>query len=79
MTKNEKIKHYATAPRVYAGTITQIVDGNFRKFWVGKLRGNIVSMAGGEYKFDTKPEAIECAREFKNACIRDAEKLGIAI
>ncbi len=79
MTKEEKLQFYATAPRAYAGTISQIVDGDFRTYWVGKLRGKIVSTVGNEYKFDTKEEAINCARNFRNICRREAKELGIAL
>lgn len=79
MTKKEKIKLYASAPRAYAGTISQIVDGDFVTYWVGKLRGRIVSLAGGEYKFGTKNEAIDCARRFRMKCIEKAKDLDIAL
>jgi len=79
MNKEEKIKHYATAPRATAVTISRIVDGNLKSYWVGKLRGVIVSFAGNEYKFNTKKEALNCAREFRSACIKRAKKLGIDI
>ena len=79
MTKREKIKFYATAPRAYAATISQIEDGDFVQYWVGKLRGRIVSYKGQQYKFKTKDEAIECARRFRQSCRDDAERLGIAL
>ena len=79
MTKEEKIKYYATAPRAYTGTISPIVNGDFRTYWVGKLRGKIVSTVGSDYKFDTKDEAIACARNFRDICRREAKELGIAL
>ena len=79
MTNEEKTVFYATAPRAYAGTISQIIDGNFVTYWVGKLRGKIVSLPGGQYKFDTKQEAIECAKSFRKSCIDDAKRLGLAL
>ena len=79
MTKEKKLKFYATAPRAYAGTISQIVDGNLVTYWVGKLRGRIVSTTGNNYKFVTKNEALDCARRFRELCRDEAEILGIAL
>jgi len=79
VTKEEKIKHYATAKRATAGTISQLIDGNFKTYWVGKLRGMVVSYAGKNYKFDTKEKALECARSFRQSCIDEANSKGIAL
>ncbi len=76
MTYEEKLLHYATAPRATAGKITQIIDGNFVDFWAGRLRGVFVSM-GGEWKFKTKDEAIELARKYRQGCIDEAVAKGI--
>ncbi len=78
MTKEEKIAFYATARRAYAGTINQIVDGDVVTYWVGKLRGNIVSFED-EYKFITQEEAVECARKFRKMCLRKARQLNLNI
>ena len=67
MNFGERVQFYAEAKRATVGTITQIVDGDFKKFFVGKLRGRIVSRIGdGQYKFGTKAEAKSCAIGFRD-------------
>ena len=79
MSKEEKIRFYATAPRATVGTISQIVDRDFRTYFVGKLRGRIVSGADGEYRHSTKEAALECARWFRRMAREEAAKAGIAV
>ena len=67
MSYHEKLVFYATAKRASVGTLSQIVDGDFKKFFVGKLNGKIVSRyPDNEYRFDTPREALEAARSFRN-------------
>lgn len=69
MSYKEKLVFYATAKRASVGTISQIVDGDFRKFFVGKLNGRIVSRhPDNEYRFETAKEALEAARSFRGNC-----------
>lgn len=79
MDQNEKLISYATAPKAYAGTITQIENGDFVTHWVGKLRGKIVSAADGCYKFASRDAAVECARNFRERCRQDAAARGLAL
>ena len=79
MDKAGKIKHYATAKRATARTITQIENGNFVTSWVGKLRGMIISAEDGTYKHQTKEAALACATEFRERCLAEATKRGIAL
>ena len=66
MTFGERLQYYATAKRVTVGTIHQLIDGDFKRFFVGKLRGRIVSRIGdGQYKFDTAEDAKLCAIGFR--------------
>ena len=48
MTYHEKLVFYANAPRLSIGTIGNIENGNFVNYFVGKLRGKIVSTDNGE-------------------------------
>ena len=73
MTYEEKLVHYATAPRARAGKITQIVDGDFETFWVGRLRGVFVTL-GGDYKFKTKEDALSLARRYRYECLKEAKE-----
>lgn len=66
MTQHERAEYWATAKRATAGTIGQLEHKNFRTYWVGKLRGMIVTRPDGTWKFDTKPEAIDAARQFRD-------------
>lgn len=67
MTFGERLQYYATAKRITVGTIHQFIDGDFKRFFVGKLRGRIVSRIGdGQYKFDNKDDAYECAAGFRD-------------
>lgn len=79
MTRNENIVFYATAKRASAGEIHQIVDGCFKRFWIGRLRGMFVGPTGGKWKFDTREEAVDCARRFRQGCIDEAIELGLDI
>lgn len=67
MNLGERLQYYATAKRVTVGTIHQLIDGDFKRFYVGKLRGRIVSRIGdGQYKFDTAEDAKLCAIGFRD-------------
>lgn len=80
MTYNERVLFYAQAPRATVGTITQIVDGDFKKFFVGKLRGRIVSRIGDDqYKFESELEAKSCAIGFRDHSRKLAGELGLSI
>lgn len=65
MTQQERAECWATAKRATAGTITQREQGNFRTYWVGRLRGMNITRPDGVWKFDTKEEALEAARQFR--------------
>ena len=72
MTFGERLAYYATAKRITVGTIHQFIDGNFTRFFVGKLRGRIVSRPeDGQYKFADKESAYLAADAFR----ADAKKL----
>lgn len=73
---DEKLIHYATAPRATAGTITQLVDGDFVTQWAGRLRGVFVKM-GDEFRFDKKADALALARRYRQSCRDEAVKLGL--
>ena len=46
----ERLRYYATAPRASAKKIHQIVDGDFKPFWLAMLRGKAVTLVGGGHK-----------------------------
>ncbi len=73
MTYEEKLIHYATAPRATTGKIT---DKNFVTKWAGKLRGKFVSMPG-EFKFTNKNNALELARKYRQSCFDEAKSKGL--
>ena len=72
----QKLLHYATAPRATAQKITQVVDGDLVDFWVGKLRGVCVKM-GDQFKFKHKEDALNLARKFRQDCINEAKDKGL--
>jgi hypothetical protein len=76
MTYEEKLIHYATAPRATAGEITSIVDGRFVTKWAGRLRGIFVSM-NGEWKFTNKQDALALARAYRQSCFDEAKSKGL--
>lgn len=76
MTFHEKLKFYATG-RPTVGTLSQIVDGEFVDYFVGKVRSIIVTNKNGEYKFNDTKSALQCAIEFRNNCRKDATELGL--
>tara|TARA_R110000796_G_scaffold77896_1_gene174078 strand:- start:99 stop:329 length:231 start_codon:yes stop_codon:yes gene_type:complete len=73
MTFDEKLVHYATAPRVSAGKIT---DMYFVTMWAGKVRGKFVSM-DGQFKFTNKDCALALARAYRQSCIDEAKSKGL--
>ncbi len=80
MDYNERVLFFAQAPKATVGTITQIVDGDFKKYFVGKLRGQIVSRIGdGQYKFDSETEAKSCAVGFRDHSRKLAAELRVSI
>jgi hypothetical protein len=72
-TYEESLVHYATAPRVSAG---QLTDKNFVTMWAGKLRGKFVSMPG-QFKFTNKYDALSLARTFRKNCLDEAKLKGL--
>lgn len=75
-TYEEKLLHYATAPRATAGKLTQYENGNFVDYWAGRLRGVFVKM-GDEFKFNNKQDALDLARRYKASCIAEAKDKGL--
>jgi len=76
MTYEEKLIHYATAPRATAGKLTQFIDGNFVDYWAGRLRGVFVKI-GDEFKFNNKQDAINLAKRYRQDCINEAKAKGL--
>lgn len=80
MSRDERIIHWATAPRATVGTIGKLIDRDIRTYFVGKLRGKIVSRIGdGEYKFNTAKEAMDCARSFRAHSLKLAKEMNLPI
>ena len=75
-TYDEKLIHYATAPRATAGEITSVVNGRFVTKWAGRLRGAFVSMSG-EWKFTNKEDALALARRYRQDCFDEAKSKGL--
>ena len=79
MTYEEKLVFYATAKRATVGTIHQLVDRDFKRYFVGKLRGKIVSRIGdGQFKFDNPADAIDCAKGFRDNSRQLARTLNLS-
>ena len=76
MTYDEKLIHYATAPRATAGEITSMVNGRFVTKWAGRLRGTFVSMSG-EWKFTNKEDALALARRYRQDAFDKAKAKGL--
>ena len=75
MTKKEKLEFYATAPRASAKKIHKIIDGDFKPFWLAMLRGKAVTLTAGEHKLNSREEAVEHARRFRQMCRNDLESM----
>lgn len=77
MSKARRIVYYATAPRVSAGRICQIVGGTTVRFWVGRVRSKFVFGPNGVYRHTKRDDAIAAARWFRAKCVEDARRLGL--
>jgi hypothetical protein len=75
-TYEQKLIHYATAPRATAGKLTQYIDGDFVTYWVGRLRGVFVKI-GDDFKFDNKADALALARRYREECVTEAKMKGL--
>lgn len=75
---DERLKYFATAPRVGAKQISQFIDGGFITSWVGTLRGRMVKTDNG-YKFSTREEALNNARNFRSNSLAKALDKGLEI
>jgi hypothetical protein len=78
MSYEQKLMHYATAPRATAMQVTQYIDGNFVTSWAGRLRGVYVQMEG-EWLFKTKPEALALAKRYRQSCLDEAKSKGLIV
>ena len=76
MTYDEKLIYYGSAKRVTAQKITQYIDGNFISKWAGRVRGVFVK-EGDRFKFETKSEALEFAREWRDRAKKEAIEKGL--
>lgn len=75
----DKVLFFAMAKRATVGQIGQIVDGNIVNFYVGKLRGMIVTGTDGQYKFGQREDAMACAKEFRSMAREKATEMGLSI
>lgn len=73
--REQKLRFYATAPKASARKIHQIVDGDFKSFWLATLRGKAVTLVGGQHKLNSREQAVEHARQFREACRKDLAEL----
>ncbi|MCU7217578.1 hypothetical protein [Pseudomonas sp. VE 196-7] len=76
LSYDQKLIHYATAPKATAGPIRQIEGRRIVTYWCGKLRGDFVK-SGADWKASTKEEAIESARRFREQCKTEAKAKGL--
>lgn len=72
--RNEKLKFYASAPRAYAVLTPQYEKGNFVDYFHPKLKGNFVSL-GEKSLFKKRSEAVQAARDFRDFCKSESEKI----
>lgn len=77
MSRREKLKFYATAPRASAAQITKIVDGQFVNYWAPRLRSKFVRLKKGRFLFENRLAAVEEARRFRASCRMDAIHEGL--
>jgi len=66
MTYEERTKWFAGG-NVTIGTLSQVVEGELKSFFVGKVRGTIIPH-GGKFMFDTEAEARSVAVAFRDKC-----------
>jgi len=76
LTYEQKLIHYATAPRASAGIICQIENGDTVNHWCGKLRGKFVQ-TGPNWKKASKQKALESAHLFREDCRAEAKAKGL--
>ena len=76
LTYDQKLIHYATAPKASAGIISQIENGDFVNYWCGKLRGKFVQV-GPTWKAANKQQALDSARLFREQCRTEAKAKGL--
>lgn len=76
LTYEQKLVDCSTAPKVSAGIISQIENGNFVTYWCGKLRGKFVQV-GPTWKASTNQQAKESARKFRAECLAEAKAKGL--
>ena len=76
LTYDQKLIHYATAPKASAGPIRQIENRKIVTYWCGKLRGEFIKI-GANWKSTTRREAIESARLFREQCQKEAKDKGL--
>lgn len=73
---DERLLHFATAPRLSAGNIQQLTEGRLVLYWIGRLRGKFIKTDSG-FKFDNKADAIANAKKFRQQCIDEAKSKGL--
>lgn len=71
----EKLRFYAETPRASARKIHQIVEGDFKAFWLAQLRGKAVALKQGQHKFEQRDEAVQHAKDFRESCRRELAML----
>lgn len=75
MTHEDRLRYFAEAKRATAkreyGLVAGVINGGF----VGRVRGIPVEKEGTLF-FETKEEALQCAREFIESCRAQVSALG---
>lgn len=65
--RENKLRFYASAPRVGARKVHKIIDGDFVPFWLATLRGKAVTL-DSRRGLITREQALEEARAFRQSC-----------
>lgn len=73
MNYKEKLKFYAGARRADAVKLHRVVDGNFVPYWVGTLRGKLVTI-DSTIKHHDRESAVNDARAFRESCRQELEQ-----
>lgn len=73
MSYQEKLKFYAEAKRSDAVKLHRVVNGDFVPYWVGTLRGKLVTL-DSTIKHHDRESAVNDARAFRESCRRELEQ-----
>lgn len=76
MTREEKLYFYANVKRASAKKVHKVIGGDFKRLWVATLGGNAVTLDSNNHGFQTRKDAVEHARLFRESCRKELSEMG---